>query len=143
MNTSALMSAAEFRWPVRIYYEDTDAAGIVYHANFLKYMERARTEWLRAIGYGQDRLAREYHVVFVIRRCNVEFLRPARFNDLLTVTARISRCGRASMEFVQGILDPSNEPLCRAGVKVGCVDNVTMKPRAMPEEMFVEISNAH
>ena len=136
------MSAAGFRWPIRVYYEDTDSAGIVYHANFLKFMERARTEWLRAIGYDQQRLSREQRIIFVITRCKVDFLKPARFNDQLTVTARVTRCGRASMELEQIIFKHSDELICRGLVKVGCIDTASMKPRAMPEDMFTEIRNA-
>ncbi len=85
-----LTDSPTFRWPVRVYYEDTDAGGVVYHANYLLFMERARTEWLRALGFEQDALRREAGVQFSVRRATIDYLRPALFNDLLTVTVALT-----------------------------------------------------
>ncbi|MDC6130864.1 tol-pal system-associated acyl-CoA thioesterase, partial [Burkholderia gladioli] len=90
-----------FRWPVRVYYEDTDAGGIVYYANYLRFFERARTEWLRACGLDQRRLAAETGAMFVVRDTAVDYRAPARLDDPLTIVSRIERFGRASMIFVQ------------------------------------------
>ncbi|MBI4692419.1 MAG: tol-pal system-associated acyl-CoA thioesterase [Gammaproteobacteria bacterium] len=130
---------AEFCWPVRVYYEDTDAAGIVYHANYLKFMERGRTEWLRALGYEQDALVAEFGVVFVIRNATLEFIAPARFNDELVVKTSILSIGRATMEFLQVVADAAGRALCSAEVRVGCVDVSRMVPRRMPPELFSRI----
>ena len=93
-----------FGWPVRVYYEDTDAGGVVYYANYLRFLERARTEWLRALGFEQDALARDAGVIFAVRRVEVDYLKPARFNDALTVHARIAERGRASLVFAQEVI---------------------------------------
>ena len=91
----------EFSLPVRVYYEDTDAGGVVYHANYLRFMERARTEWLRALGFEQDRLAQELGIVFVLASLDIQSRKPARFNDALSVTSSISTVGRVSILFKQ------------------------------------------
>lgn len=130
-----------FEWPVRVYYEDTDAAGIVYYANYLKFMERARTERLRAIGYEQDQLMNEFGIVFAVRSVQADYLKPARFNDELTVTAEISQLKRASLVFEQKILNKSGEPLCTGSIKVACLDLETMGPRKIPEEMRERINH--
>ncbi len=93
----------EFIWPVRVYYEDTDSGGVVYYANYLKFMERARTEWLRQLGFEQDELLEKEGILFAVRRVSVDYLRPARFNDELLVSASISKQGRASLTFQQEI----------------------------------------
>ena len=134
-----MAATAEFCWPVRVYYEDTDAAGIVYHANYLKFMERARTEWLRALGYEQDRIAADFGVVFVIRNVTLDFIAPARFNDALIVKTSVRRVGRATMEFMQIVADAAGRALCSAEVRVGCVDVATLAPRAMPPQLFSRI----
>ena len=86
-----------FEWPVRVYYEDTDAGGVVYYANYLKYLERARTEWLRHLGFGQDTLMRDAGIVFAVRRVEIDYLLPARFDDALLVELEIEEIGRASL----------------------------------------------
>lgn len=129
--------SATFRWPVRVYYEDTDAAGVVYHANYLTFMERARTEWLRALGFDQDRLRGEQGVVFAVRRLGVEFLRPARYNDLLTVTAALSTRGRASFDFEQTVVrDDDGVLCCRAEVQVACMGVERMRAARVPEAIL-------
>ncbi len=130
----------EFRWPIRIYYEDTDAAGIVYHANYLKFMERARTEWLRYLGYEQNELAAVVGIAFVVRKIAIDYIRPARFNDEIEVVSSVSRVGRASMEFDQNVV-AGDELFSRAEVKIGCIDAQTLRPTAMPPDIYTEITN--
>ncbi len=141
MINAAKAESGEFYWPVRIYYEDTDAAGIVYHANYLNFMERARTEWLRHLGYEQDRLAASLGIVFVVRKITIDYIRPARFNDELTVISSVQRLGRASLEFAQNVVANSTV-LSRARIKLGCIDSNTLRPRAMPVDIYSEIANA-
>ena len=130
------MRTDSFSWPLRVYYEDTDAAGIVYHANYLRFMERARTEWLRALGFEQDRLAAIAGVVFVITKADVKFVRAARFNDELMVATRLERLGGASLEFAQTITDLAGYTLCTAHNAVACVDYRTLQPRRLPAHML-------
>jgi acyl-CoA thioester hydrolase len=133
----------EFRLPIRVYYEDTDAAGIVYHSNYLKYMERARTEWLRDLGFEQDDLARRHGIAFVVRDATLEFLRPARFNQVLTSHCRIARGGRASIEFEQAVLAQDQTVLCKGRIRVGCVDFRAMAPRRIPDEISSRLKDAY
>jgi acyl-CoA thioester hydrolase len=126
-----------FKWPVRVYYEDTDAGGVVYHANFLKFYERARTERLRALGFEQDQLRRDTGLVFVVRSVQVDYLRPALLNDELLVNAEVLDLKRASIEFGQEItrkkIEHEPELLSRAVVRVVCVDIATFTPRIIPD----------
>ncbi|MFD1009176.1 MULTISPECIES: tol-pal system-associated acyl-CoA thioesterase [Oceanisphaera] len=135
------MSETLFNWPVRIYYEDTDAGGIVYNANYLKYMERARTEWLRSLGVEQDILL-EQGVAFVVRKVELDMLRPARFNDALTVTVTVKKLKRASIVFEQEILDDAGLSLVRGTVLIACVQIAYMKPFAIPEPLMGVLSGA-
>lgn len=128
----------EFILPTRVYYEDTDAGGVVYHTNYLKFMERARTEWLRSLGFEQDRLREESGVVFAVRDMRVEFLKPARFNELLSVTASVKQSGKASLVFSQTV-ERGGECLCRALVKVACIDIARFKPTAIPAGLLSEL----
>jgi acyl-CoA thioester hydrolase len=122
-----------FVWPVRVYYEDTDAGGVVYHASYLKFMERARTEWLRAKGFEQSALLRDHDVIFVVRAVQVEYLRPALFDDLLNVTVRLAGAGRSQMEVAQTVEHPGKgDTLAKAMVKVVCVNGRSFKPVAIP-----------
>ncbi|WP_417615654.1 tol-pal system-associated acyl-CoA thioesterase [Oceanisphaera sp.] len=136
-----MTSETLFSWPVRIYYEDTDAGGIVYNANYLKYMERARTEWLRSLGVEQDRLL-EQDVAFVVRRVELDMLKPARFNDALTVTVTVKKLKRASIVFEQEILDDAGLSLVRGTVLIACVQIAHMKPFAIPEPLMGVLSGA-
>ena len=129
------------RWPVRVYYEDTDSGGVVYYANYLKFMERARTEWLRAVGIEQNRLLSEYRSLFMVRSATVDYRRPARFNDLLEVQSRIIRRGGASVVFEQQVCDQGGQLLCRGEIKIVCVNADTFKPTAIPEIMHTELSS--
>jgi acyl-CoA thioester hydrolase len=130
---------SEFLWPVRVYYEDTDSGGVVYYANYLKFMERARTEWLRSLGFEQDRLNDQDGVIFAVRAVEVEYLRPARFNDALEVSARITRHGGASFTFEQEVRR-GPDLLCRGSVKVASLDARTMRPRPVPAAMRERLS---
>lgn len=133
----------DFIWPVRVYYEDTDAGGVVYHANYLKFMERARTEWLRHLGYEQDRLRDEEGLVFAVTRVEMEFQRPARFNALLNVSVQLSTPGRASMSLYQEVRDAHRQDLvyCRGKVKVACIDLGSFRPRAIPPRLIAELAD--
>lgn len=125
-----------FRLPVRIYYEDTDAGGVVYYANYLKYFERVRTEWLRAAGFDQGALARGRNLLFVVRSIEVKYLRPARLDDLLDVTARVDFLGRASVDFAQTAIAADGDTLARGRVSIVCLDGGTFRPRAMPDDLL-------
>ncbi len=130
-----------FVWPVRVYYEDTDSGGVVYYANYLKFMERARTEWLRAHGFEQDALLRDRQVLFAVRTLSVDYHRPARFNDLLEVISRIVEAGGASLTFAQNIRRAdSTEVLCGARVKVACIDAENFRARRLPRQLIREIA---
>jgi len=121
-----------FTWPVRVYYEDTDSGGVVYYANYLKFLERARTEWLRDRGFEQTELLRDHTVIFVVRAVQIEYLRPAKFDDLLTVTVRFHAAGRSWIELDQTAEHPENGVLVKARVKVVCVNGQTFKPVQIP-----------
>ena len=120
-----------FSWPVRVYYEDTDAAGVVFYANYLKFMERARTEWLRALGFEQTRLSHDHNVIFVVRALTIEFLRPALFNDVLEVVVLLTGTRGSLIEVAQTIRR-GRDTLVTAGVKVACVNTQSFKPVRIP-----------
>ena len=125
-----------FSWPVRVYYEDTDSGGVVYYANYLRFMERARTEWLRSFGIEQDQLLQRDGLLFVVRHVDVNYLKPARFNDALQVTVAVHERGRASLIFEQQVLREDGETtteLCRGHVKIACVDAASMRPCPIPD----------
>lgn len=125
-------ASSAFTWPVRVYWEDTDAGGVVYYANYLKFLERARTEWLSHLGLEQDRLADEAGVVFVVRRVEADYLRSARFNDRLTVRCRLQALSRVSLTMAQQVLR-GDEVLLEAEVKVVCVDRGAFRPVKIPD----------
>lgn len=121
-----------FTWTVRVYYEDTDAGGIVYYANYLKFFERARTEWLRSLGIHQQDLLSAEGAAFVVRSASVEYLGAARLDDELTLRLNIEKLGRASVQFSQQAWR-GDTLLASASVKVGCVDAATLRPRSIPD----------
>ena len=124
-----MTEGAEFSWPVRVYYEDTDSGGIVYYANYLKFMERARSEWLRSLGFEQDRLSQQEGIVFAVRRAEVDFRQPARFNDALSVISRIAQRRRTSLTFHQEVVRTSDGVLLVSGdIQVACVDLARFRP---------------
>ncbi len=129
-----------FIWPVRVYYEDTDSGGVVYYANYLKFMERARTEWLRARGFEQDALLRDRRLLFAVRRLEVDYHRPARFNDWLEIVSQVAETGGASLTFAQTIRRAgSTELLCGARVKVACIDAESFQACRMPQDLMREM----
>ena len=123
-----------FILPLRVYYEDTDTAGIVYYANYLRYLERGRTEWLRALGVEQLRLAEETGIVFAVRSLNIEYLKPARLDDPLAVLTELTLAGRAQVTLKQWI-ERGGETLVEATVRVACLDAKKMKPAALPADL--------
>jgi acyl-CoA thioester hydrolase len=133
-------AAVRFIWPVRVYYEDTDLGGVVYYANYLKFLERARSEWLRHLGVSQSGLLASERVLFAITAVEVRYLKPARFEDELTVTVDLQRLRRASMAFVQEIRrnGPDGELICTAQVTAACIDADTLRPRPLPAHLFSE-----
>jgi acyl-CoA thioester hydrolase len=130
LTTGAAKMPSVFSWNVRVYYEDTDAGGIVYYANYLKFFERARTEWLRAIGIGQRSLLQEHDAMFVVKQVNADYHAPAALDDVLNLTLSIEKLGRASIVFLQQAWC-GERLLNTARVKIGCVD-AAMRPRALP-----------
>ena len=131
----------EFSWPVRVYYEDADAGGVVYYANYLKYLERARTEFLRRLGIEQDELERDVNIIFAVRSMTIDYLKPAFFNELLNVDATIAELRKASISFQQTVSNQQNDILCRAQVKVACINSKTLKPVSIPEFITKELGN--
>jgi acyl-CoA thioester hydrolase len=130
--------APTFVWPVRVYYEDTDAAGVVYYANYLKFMERARTEWLRSAGFEQTRLAEEHGVAFVVTSLSIDYLKPGRFNDGLQVTVELIKVGAGHIRLSQRVLR-GEEVLATSAVTVACVLLRTMRPVRMPQTLATRI----
>ena len=133
--------APVFHWPVRIYYEDTDAGGIVFYANYLKFFERARTEWLRASGVNQQVLAENESAIFVVKNANIDYHAPAKLDDVLDLTLSIEKLGRASVQFTQQAW-LGDLLLASASVKVGCVDATTLRPRPLPPETAAKMRAA-
>jgi len=126
-----------FRWRTRIYWEDTDAGGVVYYANYLKFMERARTEWLRTLGVDQRNLRAERGIQFAVVHVAVDFLRPALLDDEVIVTAELERLGGATISFAQNIAR-GEVRLIEAKVRVACLKSDTLKPCAIPADLFSE-----
>lgn len=128
--------AADFSWRARVYWEDTDGGGVVYYANYLRFMERARTEWLRSLGHSQQEIAEKFGFVFAVAEAHVNYRRPARLDDELLVSCVPVPEGRASIRFRQEIrrVEAAREPtlLAEGEVRVVCVDAKTFKPRALP-----------
>jgi len=131
-----------FVWPIRVYYEDTDSGGMVYHANYLRFMERARTEWLRHLGFEQDRLRSELRVLFVVHSLDIRYRKPARFNDQLQVLTDVTRRKAASLLFEQNIHDAHDHVICQATVSVACIDAEDYRPKAIPDALKAEFAHA-
>lgn len=134
------MPGQPFSWTVRVYYEDTDTGGVVYYANYLKFFERARTEWLRAAGFEQQKLAHEQGLQFVVARIECDYRRPARLDDLIQLDVRVVQAGRASVVFEQ-TARRGDEVLAVARIRAGCVDTRTLAPTAMPAPMLEAMKN--
>ena len=134
--------ATPFTFSVRIYYEDTDSGGVVYYANYLKFMERARTEWLRSLGFEQDRLIEEAGVIFAVRSVTVDYNAPARFNDQLEVVTTLVKQGHASLILLQEIRRCGEELLlCSGSAKIASLDAERFRPTPMPQALFQAIKN--
>jgi acyl-CoA thioester hydrolase len=130
-----------FTWTVRVYYEDTDAGGIVFYANYLKFFERARTEWLRALDVSQHALLEQHGAVFVVKNASIDYHAPAKLDDVITLTLRIEKLGRASVQFIQQASCGATL-LASARVKVGCVEQASMKPRPLPDAVAAKMRAA-
>jgi acyl-CoA thioester hydrolase len=137
------MNADRFRWPVRVYYEDTDAGGVVYHANYLRFFERARTEWLRALGLEQDALRRGEGILFAVKSLSMDFLKPARFNELLWVDSQVAELKRASLVFDQVLTRQADEQdvLCKVRVKVVSLNADSFTVAAIPDTLLQRIKD--
>jgi len=137
----------EFFWPVRVYYEDTDSGGVVYYANYLKFMERARTELLRSLGYQQDQLQQELGILFAVHSANIQYKKPARFNDGLNVITSITSLGKASISFKQSIYlestrhdsgsdNETNQLLTEAEIKIACLNAKKFSTQSIPASII-------
>lgn len=134
-----------FSWQQRVYYDDTDAGGVVYYANYLKFMERARSEWLRSLGFDQRALIDDPGVLFAVRAANVEFIKPARLDDLLTITVGIAEVRSASLRMDQAVIRgpvDKGELLARGDVKVACLEAGSFRPTAIPQPIKQVLKSA-
>jgi acyl-CoA thioester hydrolase len=129
------LDKATFQWKLRVYWEDTDAGGIVFYANYLKFFERARTEWLRSLGTEQQQLKDATGGMFVVAETKVRYLRPARLDDELVVTASLLKSGGATMTIAQQV-QLKNEPLCDGVIRIGWVDAASMQPARIPQKII-------
>ncbi len=129
-----------FSWPTRVYWEDTDAGGVVYHAQYLAFLERARTEWMRAIGHGQESLRAGHDLVFAVRAMRIDFRLPARLDDALDVSVALTQCRRASLVLDQAIRR-GGELLLEAQVRVAALGAGDFRPRAIPDALYAELKS--
>ncbi|MGV8930754.1 MAG: tol-pal system-associated acyl-CoA thioesterase [Luteimonas sp.] len=129
-----------FSWPTRVYWEDTDAGGVVYHAQYLAFLERARTEWLRALGYGQELLRDSHGLLFAVRAVRIDFRKPARLDDALDVSVALGECRHASLVIVQRI-HRDGELLVQAQVKVAALNAEDFRPRGIPQPLYNELKS--
>jgi acyl-CoA thioester hydrolase len=132
-------AAPTFCWPVRVYWEDTDAGGVVYHASYLRFLERARTEWLRALGVDQLALKQTSGLAFLVRDMQIDFLRPALLDDELSVTVFVMQRRAASILFTQTVVRADGTCLIRANVRVACVDIRHMLPARIPADLMARL----
>ena len=156
MSSNNNVAVREFSWPVRVYYEDTDSGGVVYYANYLKFMERARTELLRSIGFEQDKIQQELGILFAVVSANIQYKKPARFNDELNVITSITSLGKASISFKQSIYrevshlesahqtDGSDEKisglLSEADIKIACLNAKKFTAQSIPASIIKKIN---
>ena len=129
-----------FHWPVRIYYEDTDAGGVVFYANYLKFFERARTEMLRELGFEQNQLRTEQNLIFVVRSVQVDYLKSAQFNELIDVSAKVIQTKKVSLDFEQ-IISRDDVVLCKANIRIACLQADSMTPKKIPDFILQKLSN--
>lgn len=139
--TNVIPNDAGFSWPVRVYYEDTDAGGVVFYANYLKFFERARTEWLRNAGINQRILSERDGIIFVVKSTTVDYHAPARLDDELNLTVVVESIGRASVRFVQEAWRISGVPqlIATGKIKVGCIDAQRFRPVPIPGHVLKQI----
>lgn len=133
---------SDFGWTVRVYYEDTDTGGVVFYANYLKFFERARTEWLRSAGISQQALSETHRVMFVVKSTEVDYHAPAKLDDELKLTVVVERLGRASVQFVQQawrVSGTQTKLLTTGRIRVGCVDTETFRPSPIPDAVLSRI----
>jgi tol-pal system-associated acyl-CoA thioesterase len=135
-----LAELALFKFPVRVYYEDTDAGGVVYHSQYLNFMERARTEWLRHLGFEQTFLRESLNILFVVHSMQIQFKKPAKFNDMLEVSSQLINLRLGSFECQQKI-SRDEEVLIEAQVKIACVDALTFKPTGIPTQIKLSMES--
>jgi acyl-CoA thioester hydrolase len=135
------MSTSVFRFPIRIYWEDTDAGGVVFYANYLKFFERARTEWLRAAGVQQQALRDETGAMFVVAEVQTSYLAPARLDDEIAVTVAVRELGAASMVLEQQAWR-GGKLLATGRIRIGCVDGMTLRPRRIPAQVVTAVDGA-
>lgn len=131
---------SEFIWQVRVYYEDSDAGGVVYYANYLAFMERARSEWLRTLGFDNHTLKSQRNVLFAVRRASLEYLRPALLDDILDVSLKLLKRGRASLQFEQQVRR-GEKLLCQGEILLACVDATTFKATAIPADIVSKLQS--
>jgi acyl-CoA thioester hydrolase len=129
----------DFRFSIRVYWEDTDAGGVVFYANYLKFFERARTEWLRALGFAQQRLRDDQGLIFVVADSAVRYLAPARLDDVLDVTVRVRDAGRASLALAQQAWRDATL-LAQGEIRIGCVDAATFRPQRIPSSILQRLN---
>jgi acyl-CoA thioester hydrolase len=139
MPDTALPAPLPFSHTLRVYWEDTDAGGVVFYANYLKFFERARTEWLRALGFGQQALREETGAIFIVSETQVRYRRPARLDDLLRVTVALREAGRASLQVHQQAWRES-DLLADSDIRIGCVDAASFKPRRIPSAVVERLA---
>ena len=137
--TATLSPPVLHRHRVRVYWEDTDAGGVVFYANYLKFFERARTEWLRALGLGQQRLKDEHGLMFVVSHTAVDYLKPARLDDEIDLTVGLREAGRVALLIGQEALR-GDQLLARGDIRIGCVDAGTLKPQRIPKPILERIA---
>ena len=137
--TATLSPPVLHRHRVRVYWEDTDAGGVVFYANYLKFFERARTEWLRALGLGQQRLKDEHGLMFVVAHTAVDYLKPARLDDEIDLTIGLREAGRVALLIGQEALR-GDQLLARGDIRIGCVDAGTLKPQRIPKPILERIA---
>jgi acyl-CoA thioester hydrolase len=130
-----------FRWPIRVYYEDTDAGGVVYHASYLRFFERARTEFLRSLGFEQDDLRTRYGILFAVRSMQIEYVKAARFNEMLWVSVQVEQLKSASLSFKQLAMRQDDQLVCEARARVVCLVAETFRPTAIPDFLLQRLKN--
>ena len=135
---AAVKNKYQFNWSIRVYYEDTDAGGVVYHAQYLNFLERARTEWLRHFGFEHASLRENEAVIFVVHSINIQFKKSAKLDDFLTISSQVAEIGRASFEFLQTI-SLNQQILIQAQVKLACVDAISFKPKPFPQPILMKL----